>query len=51
MRIANETLVREFYYEYKESTTFEDAVMELRGVTFRVCAWKLNEFLGLPNEI
>ena len=25
--------------------------MELRGVTFRVCAWKLNEFLKLPDEI
>ena len=51
IRIANETLVREFYFKYKESTTFEDAIMELRGVTFRVCAWKLNEFLELPNEI
>ena len=51
MGIANETLVREFYHEFKKSTTFEDAVMVLRGVSLRVCAWKLNEFLGLPIEI
>ena len=51
MGIANETLMREFYHEFKKRTTFEDAVMVLRGVTFRVCAWKLNEFLGLPIEI
>ena len=25
--------------------------MNLRGVVFRVCAWKLNEFLKLPDEI
>ena len=47
----NETLVKEFYYEYKESTNIEDAVMNLRGVVFRVCAWKYNEFLKLPDEI
>ena len=49
--IVNETMVREFYHEYKSSTTVEDAVMDMRGVVFRVCAWKLNEFLGLPEDI
>ena len=44
-------MVREFYYEYKESTTFEDVVMDMRGVVFRVNSWKLNEFLELPDEI
>ena len=49
--VVNETMVREFYYEYKESTTIEDAVMNMRGVVFRVNSWKLNEFLELPDEI
>ena len=44
-------MVREFYYESKESTTIEDAVMNMRGVIFRVNSWKLNEFLKLPYEI
>ena len=44
-------MVREFYYEYKESTTIEDAVMDMRGVVFRVNSWKLNEFLELPDDI
>ena len=43
--VVNETMVREFYYEYKESTIIEDAVMNMRGVIFRFNSWKLNEFL------
>ena len=42
--IVNETMVSEFYHIYQSSTTVEDAVMDMRGVVFRVCAWKLNEF-------
>ena len=49
--LANETMVREFYHVYKERTNVEDAVMNMRGVVFRVCSWKLNEFLGLPDDI
>ncbi|KAK0583937.1 hypothetical protein LWI29_005346 [Acer saccharum] len=44
-------MVREFYHVYKESTNVENALMEMRGVVFRVCSWKLNEFLGLPEDI
>ncbi|KAK0583102.1 hypothetical protein LWI29_033400 [Acer saccharum] len=49
--IANETMVREFYHVFKESTNVEDAIMNMRGVVFRVNSWKLNEFLGLPDDI
>ncbi|KAK1557615.1 hypothetical protein Q3G72_028150 [Acer saccharum] len=49
--LANETMVREFCHVYKECTDVEDAIMNMRGVVFRVCSWKLNEFLGLPDDI
>ena len=49
--VVNETMVWEFCHEYKTSTTIEDAVMYMRGVVFRVNSWKLNEFLGFPDDI
>ncbi|KAK1553352.1 hypothetical protein Q3G72_033522 [Acer saccharum] len=49
--IVNETMVREFYHEYKESTSFEDALLDLRGVVFRVNSKNLNKFLELPYDI
>ena len=36
LRIVNDTMVREFYHEYKESTTVEDALLDARGVVFIV---------------
>ncbi|KAK0607774.1 hypothetical protein LWI29_020343 [Acer saccharum] len=49
--VSNETMVREFYHVYKERSTVTSAVMNMRKVVFRVCARKLNEFLGLSNDI
>jgi len=49
--VINETLVREFYHEFEASTTIENAIMDVRGVVFRVNSRKLNDFLGLPDDI
>ncbi|KAK4844362.1 hypothetical protein QYF36_019289 [Acer negundo] len=49
--VVNETMVREFYCKFENSTTFQNALLDMRGVVFRVNAWKLNDFLGLSNDI
>ena len=49
--IVNDTMVREFYHVYKDSTFFENALLDLRGVVFRVNSRILNEFLELPYDI
>ncbi|KAI9192690.1 hypothetical protein LWI28_026629 [Acer negundo] len=49
--VGNETMVRELYCKLENSTTFQNALLDIRDVVFRVNAWKLNEFLGLSNDI
>ena len=49
--IVNDTMVREFYHVYKDSTFFENALLDFRGVVFRVTSRILNEFLELPYDI
>ena len=49
--VINETLVREFYHEFKVSTFIENALLNVRGVVFRVNSRNLNDFLGLPYDI
>ncbi|KAK0599251.1 hypothetical protein LWI29_003623 [Acer saccharum] len=49
--MVNDSLVREFYHEYKHSTTNEDALMDVRGIFFRVNSENINKFLGLPIDI
>lgn len=49
--VVNDSMVREFYHEYKHSTTLENNLVNIRGVVFRVCSESLNKFLELPNDI
>ena len=49
--VINETLVKEFYHEFEASTIIENALLNLRGVVFRVNSRNLNDFLGLPDDI
>ncbi|KAK3184986.1 hypothetical protein Dsin_032272 [Dipteronia sinensis] len=49
--VVNDSMVREFYHEYKHSTTLENALMNVRGVVFRVCSENINKFLRLPTNI
>ncbi|KAK3230375.1 hypothetical protein Dsin_002256, partial [Dipteronia sinensis] len=49
--VTNESLIRELYFEYKESSTFENALVSVRGKTFKVSSDSINKFLGLSKEI
>ncbi|KAK3193295.1 hypothetical protein Dsin_024605 [Dipteronia sinensis] len=49
--VTNESLIRELYFEYEDSSTFENALVSVRGKTFRVSSDSNNKFLGLSNEI
>ncbi|KAK4857727.1 hypothetical protein QYF36_005212 [Acer negundo] len=48
---VNDTMVREFYHEYKERTTLENALLGDRGVVFRVNSKNLNDFLEFLDDI
>ena len=48
---VNETMVREFYHEYKQNTIFENALFKLRDVLISINARDLNKFLGLPIDL
>ncbi|KAK3229681.1 hypothetical protein Dsin_001562 [Dipteronia sinensis] len=49
--MVNDSLVREFYQEYKYSTTNVDALMDARDIVFRVNSENINKLIGLSNDI
>ncbi|KAK3219266.1 hypothetical protein Dsin_013236 [Dipteronia sinensis] len=48
--IVNESLIRELYFEYKKSSTFENALVSVKRKTFRISSDSINMFLGISRS-